>query len=291
MTNDEPGRRPAVALGDATVLLTGATHGIGRASAIRLAPRVQALVVHGPQDRAVVEPLISELRELAGDGGRVEYLQADYGELRAVREMAAGVESASGRLDVLINNAGRPGPPRREVTADGNEVTLQTNFLAATVLTDSLLGLLQAGAGGRIVNVASLTHYSAGLELGDLNLEFHDYSGVRAYAQSKLAIVAWTAWLADRLASTRVDAVSLHPGVISTGLLHAMFGAGGDSPKRAAANIVHAAEAPGDVNGTYFDESRTASPNPEALVPEVQSRLMAEVARLTSSPTRRGIRP
>jgi hypothetical protein len=79
--------------------------------------------------------------------------------------------------------------------------------------------------------------------------------------------------------------------VISTGLLHAMFGAGGDSPERAAANIVHAAEAPGDVNGTYFDESRTASPNPEALVPEVQSRLMAEVARLTSSRTRRGIRP
>ena len=274
----EPSPAP---LGDATVLLTGATEGIGRATAVRLAPRVRALLVHGPQDPPVVEPLVSQLRELAGDGARVRYLQADYGRLGAVRDMAAAVERAGERLDVLINNAGRPGPPQREVTADGNEVTLQTNFLAATVLTDSLLGLLEAGEGGRIVNVASATHYSASLELGDLGLEFHDYSGVRAYAQSKLAIVAWTAWLADRLAGRRVDVVSLHPGVISTDLLHAMFGAGGDTPDRAAANVVDAVLARGRVNGTYFDESRPASPNPEAVVPQVQSRLMDEVARVT----------
>ena len=65
-------------------------------------------------------------------------------------------------------------------------------MLAATVLTDLLLDVLEAGAGGRIVNVDSATHHSASLELEDLNLEFHDYSGVRAYAQSKRAIVAWT---------------------------------------------------------------------------------------------------
>jgi NAD(P)-dependent dehydrogenase (short-subunit alcohol dehydrogenase family) len=278
--------RADVALGDATVLLTGATDGIGRASALRLAPRVGTLLVHGPQNPAAVEPLIAEVRELAADGGRVKYFQADYGELSAVREMAAAVERESERLDVLINNAGRPGPPRREVTVDGNEVTLQTNFLAATVLSDSLLGLMEAGAGGRIVNVTSATHYSASLELGDLNLESHEYSGVRAYAQSKLAIVAWTAWLADSLANTRVDALSLHPGVISTGLLHAMFGAGGAAPERAADNVVHAVEARGDVNGAYFDELRPASPNPQARVPEVQARLMGEVARLTQSPKR-----
>jgi NAD(P)-dependent dehydrogenase (short-subunit alcohol dehydrogenase family) len=184
VTNDAP------PLSDATVLLTGATAGIGRASAVRLAPRVGTLLVHGPQDAAVVKPLISELRELAASE-RVVYFKADYGDLGAVREMAAAVESASERLDVLINNARRPGPARREVTADGSEVTLQTNFLAATVLTDVLLGFLEAGEGGRIVNVTSATHYPASLELGDLNLERHDYSGVRAYAQSKLAMVAW----------------------------------------------------------------------------------------------------
>jgi NAD(P)-dependent dehydrogenase (short-subunit alcohol dehydrogenase family) len=269
------------ALEDATVLLTGATEGIGRATAVVLAPRVGTLLVHGPQDPAEVEPLISDLRGLAGSPDRVRYFQADYGELDAVREMAAAVTRANGHLQVLINNAGRPGPPRRETTADGNEVTLQTNVLAATVLTESLLDLLQAGPGSRIVNVSSATHYSVSLELGDLNLESHDYSAVRAYAQSKLAVVAWTEWLAGRLADTHVEAVSLHPGVISTGLLHAMFGGGGDPPERAAANIVHAVEARGDVNGTYFDESRPAAPNPEALDPDVQSRLMAELARRT----------
>jgi NAD(P)-dependent dehydrogenase (short-subunit alcohol dehydrogenase family) len=268
-------------LTEATVLLTGATAGIGRASAVMLAPRAGTLLIHGPEEPEAVEPLLAELRRLAGDSRRVAYLQADFGELAAARELAAAVKATTDRLDVLVNNAGRPGPPRRELTADGNEVTLQTNFLAATVLTDSLLGLLETGEGGQIVNVASATHLSASLALGDLNLERHDYSPVRAYAQSKLAIVAWTAWLAERLAGTRVAALSLHPGVISTELLHAMFGAGGASPERAAANVVNAVEAVGDVNGAYFDESQRAAPNPEALDRGVQSRLMEEVARLT----------
>src|SRR4051812_30068323 len=110
----------AVALQDATVLVTGATEGIGRASAVRLAPRVGALFIHGPEDPAGVEPLISELGQLAGDGRRVEYFQADYGEFAAVREMGSAVERAGEGLDVLINNAGRPGPPQRQTTTEGN---------------------------------------------------------------------------------------------------------------------------------------------------------------------------
>ena len=230
----------------ATVLVTGATEGIGRATAIRLAPLVGRLLVHGPQDRAAVE---------LPDGA--EYLQADYGELAQVRALAA----AAPPIDVLVNNAGRPGAPQRVVTADGNEATLQTNYLAAVLLTRELRP-------ARVVNVASATHYSATLELDDLNLSRHAYTAVGAYARSKLAIVTWTC----ALAAAGSDAVSVHPGVISTGLLHAMFSVGGDTVEHAAGNVLHAVLSDAS-HGEYFDERAIAEPNRFALDPSVQARL------------------
>jgi NAD(P)-dependent dehydrogenase (short-subunit alcohol dehydrogenase family) len=145
-----------------------------------------------------------------------------------------------------------------------------------------LLDVLEAGAGGRIVNVDSATHHSASLELEDLNLEFHDYSGVRAYAQSKLAIVAWTC-LARRSSGWHGRRYREPPSGSDQHRTAARdvrrrWG----RPERAAGNIFHAVEARGDVNGTYFDGSRRAAPNPEALMPEVQSRLMAEWRRRRS---------
>jgi NAD(P)-dependent dehydrogenase (short-subunit alcohol dehydrogenase family) len=233
-------------LAGTTVLVTGATDGIGRATAFRLAPLVGRLLVHGPQDRAEVE---------LPDGA--EYLQADYGELAQVRALAA----AAPRIDVLVNNAGRPGAPRRIVTADGNEATLQTNYLAAVLLTRELRP-------ARVVNVASATHYGATLELDDLNLSHHEYSAVGAYARSKLAVVTWTC----ALAGAGAEAVSVHPGVISTGLLHAMFSVGGDTVEHAAGNVVHAVQSEAG-NGQYFDECVIADPNPFALDLSAQARL------------------
>ena len=256
----------------ATILLTGATDGIGRETARRLASQAQTLLVHGPQPSEAVCDLVAELQSRVQSPERMIYLQADYTELAQVRRLAAQVHELTDHLDLLINNAGRAGPGSRIVSRDGNEVTLQTNYLAAVALTERTLDLMRQRRPSRIVNVASATHLSATLHLEDLNLERHPYSPVIAYSQSKLALVTYTCWLAGRLRGSSRSAVSLHPGVIDTRLLRTLFGMGGDPASRGAANIIHAATA-ADGNGAYFDEQSLSRPHPDALDPEVQERL------------------
>jgi NAD(P)-dependent dehydrogenase (short-subunit alcohol dehydrogenase family) len=255
-------------------LLTGATSGIGRATAELLCPLVDVLLLHGPESPGDVDRQIAELRR-RNPLTEVVYLSADYGRLADVGVLADRVAERVDGLELLINNAGRPGPPRRTLTADGHEVTFQVNYLAMAGLTSALLPLLERGDGARVINVASATHYSARLSLDDLELE-HGYSAVAAYAHSKLAIVTYTCWLARRLDAGRVEAVSVHPGVIATGLLHAMFGAGGEAADRGARNLVSVAQHARGVNGAYFDERTVARPNAEALDIHKQDDLISQ---------------
>jgi NAD(P)-dependent dehydrogenase (short-subunit alcohol dehydrogenase family) len=259
-----------------TALLTGATHGIGAATAPGLCGLVDVLLLHGPEPEAEVEGLLDDLRGRCS-ATEIVYLSADYGRLRDVGALASSVRDRAGGLDLLINNAGRPGPPDRTLSADGHEITFQTNYLAPVALTNGLLPTLERSSDARIINVSSATHYSATLQLDDLELE-HDYSGVAAYAHSKLAIVTYTCWLARRLDRGPVEAVSVHPGVISTGLLRAMFGAGGDPVDRGARNIVSLAGRERGLNGAYFDEDVPTRPNPEALDIDNQDRLAEATA-------------
>jgi NAD(P)-dependent dehydrogenase (short-subunit alcohol dehydrogenase family) len=269
-------------LSESIVLLTGATDGIGLATARRLAPRVRHLVLHGPQPDEEVRRLTSDVRRSMGGGSTLTYLRADYDELAQVRTFAARVADAAERLDILINNAGRPGPPSRTLSIDGNETTLQTNYLAPFLLTTMLRPLLERGQPSRIVNVASATHLSATLQLDDLGLARHEYSPVRAYAQSKLALVAYTCALAEQLGAGPCEAVSLHPGVITTRLLDSLFHMRGDPPSQAADNIVHVASTTEQVNGRYYDERRPAQPNPTALDTATQQALLRISRELTS---------
>jgi NAD(P)-dependent dehydrogenase (short-subunit alcohol dehydrogenase family) len=262
-------------------VLTGGTHGIGQATAHRLCPLVDILLLHGLEPQADVEGLLQELRR-RNPGTEVVYIAADYGRLDEVGALLAAVRERVGGLELLINNAGRPGPARRELSADGHELTFQTNYLAPVALTNGLLSTLEQADRARIINVASATHYSARLSLDDLELE-HGYSSVSAYAHSKLALVTYTCWLSRQLDADRVEAVSLHPGVISTGLLHAMFGAGGESVERGARNILRAAQRAPGVNGLYIDEESPARPNPDALEIANQERLVEATARALSA--------
>jgi NAD(P)-dependent dehydrogenase (short-subunit alcohol dehydrogenase family) len=264
-----------------TALLTGATHGIGAATAHALCPLLDVLIVHGPEPESEVAPALDRLRR-SSPRAEIVYLEADYSRLDEVRALVSAVHDRVDRLDLLINNAGRPGPPERTLSADGHELTLQTNYLAPVALTTGLLADLDDPRVGRVINVASATHYSAHLRLDDLDFE-HDYSGVAAYAHSKLAIVTYTCWLARRLERGCAEAASLHPGVIATGLLHAMFGAGGAPAEDGARNIMRVVRRPSPINGAYFDEEVRARPSPDAADVDKQDRLAAASARALSA--------
>ena len=128
---------------ESTVLLTGATDGIGLATAHRLAPRVNHLILHGPQPDEDVRRSTSDVRRRMRGGSTLTYVRADYGEFARVRTVAARVADTAERLDILITNAGRAGPPETHAQHRCNEITLQTNYLAPFLLTTMLRPLLE----------------------------------------------------------------------------------------------------------------------------------------------------
>ena len=241
--------------------------------------RAGSLILHGLEPEDDVADLLYTVREKMRPDARVSYFPADYGDLRQVTRLARQIRTATDRIDILINNAARPGPSTREVNDAGNEVTFQTNYLAPVLLTSRLMELIGVGQRGRIVNIASATHIMATLFLDDLSLAHHPYSSSIAYAHSKLALVTYSCWLAEHRSGRPLDVVSMHPGVISTGLLHAMFSVGGDRPERAAANIAYVASRTGD-NGTYYDERNPQPPNSQATDRSTQDRLLDITSQL-----------
>lgn len=240
---------------ESTVIVTGATGGIGLQTARELVGRVRHVIVQGPEPENMVRPVLHVLTE---GTAKVDYVPCDFERLDDVAAAARSMaEIAGGPVDALINNAGIPGATTRQVTPDKHERTLQVNFLAMVLLTEELLPRLAADA--RVVNLASATHEMTDLDLADIELE-RSYDGVRAYARSKLAIILYTRWLAGR---TGITPVSLSPGVISTPLLHAMFNIGGVSVRRGADNVLAALTGPARP-GDYFDEGVLVEPSAQA---------------------------
>lgn len=232
-----------------TVLVTGATDGIGLATALGLARRGARVILHGrhPERIATAEDL------LAAEGLRAAgSVTADFADLATVRAMAEDVRRRFPDLRVLLNNAG-VFMQRWERSADGFELTWQINHLAPVLLTMELLPLLRGNAPARIVNVASIAHSRGTIDLDDPQGD-HDFDGYAAYAQSKLANVLFTYELATRLAAGTVDVNCLHPGVIGTKLLREGFGIDGASLEEGARTSIHCALAEDleGTTGTYF---------------------------------------
>ena len=243
-------------------IVTGANSGIGLVTSRQLAI-LGATVVMVCRDRRKGEKALEETRRRSGSGS-VELMFCDMGSLASVRSLAAEFEKKHDALHVLVNNAGLANV-RRSVTSDGFETTLQVNYLAPFLLTNLLLGLLKRSAPARIVNVSSIGHYGGHIDLDDLQLE-RNYRVMKAYSQSKLALVLFTYELARRLEGTGVTANCLHPGAVATNIWGRSLGPfsflGGlsrlflISPEKGAKTSVYLAtsNAVEGVTGKYFDQ-------------------------------------
>jgi retinol dehydrogenase 14 len=195
-----------------SVLVTGGTGGIGRATAIGLAALGARVGITG-RDPARTEAAAAGIRAAPGRPA-VDAFAADMSVQAGVRHLAGQVLDTYPRLDVLVNNVGGFWA-HRHVTADGLERTFALNHLAPFLLTSLLLDRLTASAPARIVTVASGAHARGRIDFDDLQGE-RNYSGQRAYSQSKLASVMFTYELARRLDGSGVTATVLHPGVVRT---------------------------------------------------------------------------
>lgn len=208
-----------------TVLVTGATSGIGKATAVGLA-RLGARVAMTGRDPNRTE---AAARDVRAAGGQVDCFVADLSSQAEVRRLAEEVLARLPRIDVLVNNVGGYWNTRT-TTSDGLEHTFAVNHLAPFLLTNLLLERLRHSTPARVVTVSSNAQGLGRIDFDDLQGE-HDYSGARAYNQSKLANVLFTYELARRQRSDQVTANALHPGLVSTS-----FGA--DDPGRAQRVLV-----------------------------------------------------
>ncbi len=248
-----------------TVLVTGGSGGIGRATALGLAAMGADLAITG-RDRARTEDAAHEIR--AAGGGQVDVFVADLSAQAQVRRLAGEVLQRLPRIDVLVNNVGGYWNDRH-VTADGLERTFAVNHLAPFLLTNLLLDRLEHSGPARVIMVSSNAQAIGRVDFADLQGE-QSYSGARAYNQSKLANIRFTYELARRLHGTSVTANALHPGVVDTS-----FGAenpGGvqrllvplvrpfmKSPAKGAATSIHLASAHEleQVTGRFFADGKS----------------------------------
>jgi NAD(P)-dependent dehydrogenase (short-subunit alcohol dehydrogenase family) len=269
-------------------LVTGATRGIGRATAEALAKSGAHVLLHG-RDSASVGAVCREMIRY----GQVDGVVGDLSSLAAVRKLATDVAAQYPRLDVLVNNAGT-GTRRRSVTVDGYERTFAINHLAPFLLTNLLLERLKAGKAARVVTVSSMAHRGAALDFDDLNWEKRKFKGLGAYGASKLANILFTVELASRLAGSGVTANCLHPGVVATNIFTAFGGRTGKiftvlfrpfmlSPADGAKTSIYLASSPevANVTGKFFDKSREVAPTAAAQDLGVAKRLWEISAKLT----------
>ncbi len=241
-------------------LITGATDGIGKVTAVDLA-RKGFTVVLAARDAAKAEQIKNEIASSAGSPD-ADYILADLNSLRQVAQSAETFRRRYPRLDVLVNNAGIF-MPARSVTEDGYEMTYQVNYLSHFCLTHLLLGELKKSEQGRIINLSSSVYRMGAFDVHNLQSE-RRFSTMAAYSASKLFMTMFTIELARRLRGTRVTANAVHPGVVRTqmmtrapGLFRLMaylalpFSV---SPQKGAATSVYLASSQEvkEVTGKYF---------------------------------------
>lgn len=263
-----------------TIVITGASDGIGLEAASQLAGRGHHLVLVGRSPEKTARALERVRRD---DPAATSYL-VDMGNLAQVRDLATALSADLGSIDVLCNNAGTVFA-KRQLTVDGYEATFAVNHLGPFLLTELLRDRLAPDA--RIVNTASGSHYQGTMDFGDLGFE-HGYQIMRAYGRSKLANVLYTRELARQLADSQTTANALHPGAVATNIwsgapafarpVLALAKRFMVTPDDGGARIAYLADSP-EVEGRsggYYAKDRIKRPSKLALDDDLVQRLYTE---------------
>ncbi len=252
-----------------TVLITGATDGIGKATAELLASAGHEIIVHARTTERG-EKTVSEIRQKTGNPA-VTFVTADFTELPEVAKMVNKLKLKFEKIDVLINNAGvfRPG---KNILKNELEETFMVSHLAHFYLTNELLPLLEKSQQARIINVSSMIHAS---DIDFENLQGEKwYDGSDAYSQSKLCNILFTYKLAGRV-NKHITVNAVHPGVINTKLLIAGWGPMGENARFAAERFAFLAENETlkNTTGKYFSNNRAINSSQISYSKEVQDKL------------------
>jgi NAD(P)-dependent dehydrogenase (short-subunit alcohol dehydrogenase family) len=270
-----------------TALITGSTDGVGRVVATRLGADGWRVLVNG-RDRARGEQVVAEIKAA---GGAAEFLQADLSSMAEVRRLADAVQQTTKRLELLINNAGigRGDPDgRRELSHDGFELRFAVNYLSGFLLTHLLLPLIKNSAPARIVNVSSLGQQA--IDFKDVMMT-NDYSGMRAYRQSKLAQILFTIDFAPDLEGSGVTVNALHPATFMNTKMVREFGTPMTTVEEGADAILKLAIAPEleGRSGLFFNGQREAQADAQAYDAAARRQLRTislELAGLASAKAR-----
>jgi NAD(P)-dependent dehydrogenase (short-subunit alcohol dehydrogenase family) len=260
------------------VLITGATDGLGKAMAERLATRGARVLLHG-RNAAKGGELVETIRRVTGNHD-VHYFNADLSSLKTTKELAQCVLDAEPRLDVLVNNAGigprEPGSPR-QLSAEGHELFFVVNYLSSYLLTRELLPLLKRSKPARIVNVASIGQQE--LDFDDLMLT-RNYDDMRAYRQSKLAQILFTFDLAETLQGSGVTVNSLHPATLmnTAMVVNSKYFPGAMASLEEGVDALDqlvSSPALALVSGTYYDGKQPGRAKEQAYERDARARLRA----------------
>jgi NAD(P)-dependent dehydrogenase (short-subunit alcohol dehydrogenase family) len=272
-----------------TVLITGATNGIGKIAATELA-RMGASVGIVARNQAKGQTVLDEIKRVTGNSN-IELFIADLSSMADVRRLAEEFMAEYPRLDVLVNNAGAF-YSEHKFSADKLEMTFALNHMSYFLLTNLLLPSLKSAPNARVVSVSSTAHLQGKLNFANLQGE-QKFNGWKAYSDSKLENVLFTFALARRLAGTDVTATCLHPGFVKTafadgisGLFPMVFSVLKNlfaiTPEAGAKTMIYLASSPevAGVTGKYFDKSKAVNSSAASLDQALQEQLWAHSEKI-----------
>lgn len=270
--------------GNKTVLITGATDGLGKFVALELASKGFCVLIHG-RNEVKGEKVLNELKDASGNDN-LEYYNADLSSLEKVRELAGRVKNVHNTIDILINNAGigdGSNKYQREVSTDGYELRFAVNYLSHFLLTHMLLPELKRAAPSRIINVSSIGQRA--IDFSNVMLE-KGYDGLRAYMQSKLAQIMFTFDLAEKLKNKGVTVNCLHPSTLmNTNMVFesASFPSTMSKIEDGVEAVMYLAITPelDNVTGEYFDRMDKARANTQAYDKNARKKLWGLSEKLT----------